>query len=69
MAKVRTSKHILVVFGSPKEGLHQILAKEGYRCDDLFDFILITTPLQGVVTIRTEEAVMISLAVLNKILP
>jgi|YelNatPaOPRAMG01_1025707.scaffolds.fasta_scaffold19277_2 predicted SPOUT superfamily RNA methylase MTH1 len=69
MAKVRTSKHILVVFGSPKEGLHQILAKEGYRCDDLFDFILNTTPLQGVVTIRTEEAVMISLAVLNKILP
>jgi len=69
MAKVRTSKHILIVFGSPKEGLHQILAKEGYRCDDLFDFILNTTPLQGVVTIRTEEAVMISLAILNKILP
>jgi len=69
MAKVRLSRRILVAFGSPKEGLHQILSREGYRCEDFFDFMINTAPLQGVVTIRTEEAVMISLAALNKVLP
>ncbi|MEM2841845.1 MAG: putative RNA uridine N3 methyltransferase, partial [Thermoproteota archaeon] len=69
MAKVKVSRRVLVAFGSPKEGLHQILSREGYRCEDFFDFLINTAPLQGAVTIRTEEAVAISLATLNKMLP
>lgn len=68
-SKVRASKRILIAFGSPREGLHEILSREERECRELFDFVVNTAPLQGAVTIRTEEAVAISLATMNNILP
>jgi predicted SPOUT superfamily RNA methylase MTH1 len=56
---------ILVVFGSPARGLHEIASDEGLRLEDLMDFVVNTVPSQGTETVRTEEAVLASLAVLN----
>ncbi len=59
------SKHPLLLFGSPDKGVPEILADSGTRVDDVADFNLNTIPGQGVETVRTEEALMVSLAVLN----
>jgi predicted SPOUT superfamily RNA methylase MTH1 len=67
-AKVKTSSSIVVVFGSPRDGLKQILSREGCEVNDVFDFFVNTVQHQGVATVRTEEAVMISLAVLDELL-
>jgi predicted SPOUT superfamily RNA methylase MTH1 len=56
---------ILVVFGSPTRGLYEITADEGVRVEELLDFVVNTVPEQGSETVRTEEAVLASLAVLN----
>ena len=56
---------ILVVFGSPTRGLYEIAADEGVRVEELLDFVVNTVPEQGSETVRTEEAVLASLAVLN----
>jgi len=61
------SNRIALLFGSPAEGLHEILKREGARIEDLADFVVNTAPDQGTATIRTEEAVMISLAALSSI--
>ena len=60
---------VLVAFGSPRFGLREILGQEGKAPDDVFDFFVNTVPDQKVSTVRTEEAVMISLAVLNVMRP
>jgi len=59
------SKRTLVAFGSPTQGLQQILAREGLDLDQYADFTVNMIPQQGVGTIRTEEAVYICLSVLN----
>jgi predicted SPOUT superfamily RNA methylase MTH1 len=56
---------ILVVFGSPTRDLYEIAADEGVRVEELLDFVVNTVPEQGSETVRTEEAVLASLAVLN----
>jgi predicted SPOUT superfamily RNA methylase MTH1 len=56
---------VLVVFGAPAKGLYEIAADEGFRVGKLFDFVVNTVPLQGSETMRTEEAIFASLAVLN----
>jgi hypothetical protein len=61
------SNRIALLFGSPAEGLHEILKREGARIEDLADLVVNTAPNQGTATIRTEEAVMISLAALASI--
>jgi len=53
-----------VLFGSPSEGLHDILRREGSSIEDAADLTVNTVPYQGTATVRTEEAVMISLAAL-----
>lgn len=61
-------RHLLVVFGGVK-GLEAALDAdddlEGEDPEPLFDHYLNTCPLQGSRTIRTEEAVLISLAALR----
>jgi hypothetical protein len=59
------SEHVLVAFGAPSRGLHEIAKAEGTRLDVLADFIVNTIPEQGTATVRTEEALLASLAVLN----
>ena len=56
---------ILVVFGSPTRGLHEIAADEDVRLEGLLDFVVNTVPGQGTETVRTEEALLATLAVLN----
>jgi len=59
------AKRVLVAFGSPNEGLREILGHEKLELKDFFDFTVNTVPQQGTETIRTEEAVSASLAALN----
>ncbi|MBS7622994.1 RNA-binding protein [Candidatus Bathyarchaeota archaeon] len=59
------SKRTLVAFGSPAQGLEQILAQEGLNQEQYADFTVNMIPQQGVETIRTEEAVYASLSILN----
>jgi predicted SPOUT superfamily RNA methylase MTH1 len=56
---------ILVGFGAPTRGLHEIVRDEGTNLSSLVDFVVNTIPAQGTETVRTEEALLASLAVLN----
>ena len=60
-----TSRHPLLLFGSPDKGVPEILADSYARVEDVADFNVNMIPRQGVETVRTEEALMASLAVLN----
>jgi predicted SPOUT superfamily RNA methylase MTH1 len=59
------SNHVLVGFGAPSRGLHEIVEDEHLKLNDLADFVVNTVPNQGTVTVRTEEALLATLAVLN----
>lgn len=64
--KVFTNKPILIVFGSPKTGLPEMLKGTGVKLNDLFDLFINTVPNAGTRSVRLEEAITISLA---RILP
>ena len=55
----------LVAFGAPSQGLFEILARENLQLKDLAHFIVNTIPSQGTETVRTEEALCGSLALLS----
>jgi len=59
------ASEILVIFGSPSEGLYEIAKHEGLRLDDVVDFVVNTIPEQGTETVRTEEAIFASLSLFN----
>ena len=61
----KVSQKPMVIFGSPSEGIPEILAKEGAELGTLVDFNLNMITNQGVETVRTEEAVLATLSVLN----
>jgi hypothetical protein len=63
--KWKKANHILVAFGAPTRGLYEIVENEGFSLDDVVDFVVNTVPRQGTETIRTEEALIASLAILN----
>lgn len=68
--ELKTFNHVLVVFGGLK-GLEVALEQDDVSVDDpslLFDYYLNTCPNQGSRTIRTEEAVLITLAELRRFL-
>jgi len=52
---------IMVAFGSPSTGLREILAREGMKVGDVFNIVVNTVGEQGVETVRTEEALYITL--------
>ena len=56
---------ILVVFGAPTKGLYEIAKQEEFNLDEVVDFVVNTVPEQLTETVRTEEALMASLAVFN----
>jgi predicted SPOUT superfamily RNA methylase MTH1 len=66
--RVEEASRILVVFGSPQEGVGEILARERLGPGDLTDIILNTIPDQGTETVRTEEAIYATMAILNLIM-
>jgi len=57
---------ILVAFGAPTQGLYEIVECERLSLDDVVDFVINTIPIQGTETVRTEEALIASLAILNQ---
>jgi predicted SPOUT superfamily RNA methylase MTH1 len=59
--------HILVAFGAPKHGLQEILAKEGASIRP-YQYVVNMFPNQGTETVRLEEAVLGTLAILNSTL-
>jgi len=61
----KKSPRILVAFGAPTRGLPEIVKDEGANLDDVVDFVVNTVPEQGTETVRTEEALLASLAVFN----
>jgi len=56
---------ILVAFGAPTKGLNEIAKQEGFKLEDIADFVVNTIPKQGTETVRTEEALIASLAIFN----
>ena len=59
------ARSVLVAFGSPRRGIEEVLAGEGWAMEEAFHFAVNTIPGQGSETVRTEEAVHATLAVLN----
>ncbi len=59
---------VLIAFGSPRQGLREILAYEGLKMNDLDAIALNTIPNQGTETVRTEEALYATLAAINIII-
>lgn len=60
---VKDSENVLVVFGSPKHGVHDIIAKEGSNIKP--EFMINMFPNQATETVRLEEALLGTLAILN----
>ena len=63
--KWKKASSILVGFGAPTRGLYEIARDEGANLNDIVDFVVNTIADQGTETVRTEEALLASLAVLN----
>lgn len=64
-AKWGGSQRVLVVFGAPSRGLHEIAQDESLKLAEIADFVVNMVPRQGTVTVRTEEALLATLAILN----
>ncbi len=62
---LEASHTALILFGSPSEGLHQIADREGLILNEKVNFSINTVPDQGTATVRTEEALAATLAILN----
>lgn len=58
---------LLLVFGTWNRGLHEIAKREGFSLEEFSSMVVNVAPLQGTRTIRTEEAVMIALSLLNNL--
>jgi methyltransferase len=59
------SDDVLIAFGAPSMGLNEIVKREGLLLDDLVDFVINIIPSQGTKTVRTEEAIIATLATFN----
>ncbi len=55
----------ILLFGSHRAGLQEILSHENLKLDDVVQFTVNTIPSQGTATVRTEEALYASLALLR----
>lgn len=62
------SGSLLLAFGSTKNGLAEMLRSEGMELEDVFDFTLNFVPNQGSQTVRTEEALLCVLGIVNVLL-
>jgi len=63
--KWKRANNVLLAFGGPTRGLYEIARDQGASLNDLVDFVVNTIPAQGTETVRTEEALMATLAILN----
>ena len=65
LVRLKNFEKILILYGAPKYGLYEISRREGFELDALVDAVWNIIPGQGVKTVRTEEALIASLAILN----
>jgi len=63
---VGNTKSVLAVFGGPKRGVSELLPDEKNELKKHVDFWVNTIPDQGTETVRLEEAILVSLGLLNK---
>jgi len=63
--EVKKSKIIMLVFGSPERGVFEILSDEDMNPTKLSRFTVNMIPDQNTATVRTEEALLASLAIIN----
>jgi len=63
----RRAQGLVLIFGSPKKGLLDIFPKLGISLNQI-DYLVNVVKDQGVKTIRTEEALMITLSIMDYIL-
>lgn len=61
----KKSNSILIAFGAPTQGLYEIAGHEHLELDKITHFTVNMIPNQGTETVRTEEAVFASLALIN----
>ena len=61
--ELQKSKRVLLLYGSPKLGVQDMMTGEG--TNQSASMVINTIPGQGVVTVRTEEAITSSLSILN----
>jgi len=59
---------VAVAFGGPYAGLFEICERQGVDAKELFDVVINTIPNQGTATVRTEEALIATLGLLNSLL-
>jgi len=64
---IKSAKRVIVLFGSPKETLEEIAAREGFDMKSHADYTINTIPLQGTLTVRTEEAIHATLSIINRL--
>jgi predicted SPOUT superfamily RNA methylase MTH1 len=64
-AKWGGSQRVLVAFGAPSRGLHEIAQDEDLKLAEIAEFVVNMVPGQGTATVRTEEALLATLAILN----
>ncbi len=57
-----------VAFGGSYAGLFEICERQDVDAGKLFDVIINTIPNQGTATVRTEEALVATLALLNALI-
>ena len=63
--RMKNARTILLAFGAPTQGLYEIVSQKKLELNEMADFIINTIPNQGTETVRTEEALYSSLAILN----
>jgi predicted SPOUT superfamily RNA methylase MTH1 len=62
---MRKYNKLLLIFGSPFRGLYDIARREGFDLDDEVHMTLNFVPSQGTKTVRIEEALYSTLAIIN----
>lgn len=65
LQKAIQNQPVLLAFGAPQRGLREILQAESINAKEAFDFFVNTVPDQQTVTVRAEEAILVTLGLLN----
>ncbi|MEN2975384.1 MAG: putative RNA uridine N3 methyltransferase [Candidatus Caldarchaeales archaeon] len=65
--RLKNARKICIAFGAAKRGLYEIAEIHKINLEKTFDYVLNTFPDQGLRTIRTEEALAYTLAIINLI--
>jgi len=66
--EIDESTSVLMLFGSPESGLHEIAKREKIKLEDHVSFVINFFKSQGTETVRTEEAIFGCLSIMNLIL-